>query len=104
MLDLLKTFGLYLMCYTSSTKSAENIAFQKPASQSSTWSPKTTTSTFEATKAVDGHFSQLVDDCAHGDKEENVLNWFMVDLLDVYHVSKVILTPRDYPGKISHLI
>ena len=70
----------------------ENIAFQKPAYQSSTFMGS------NASNSVDGSYSQVGSDCAHGDSDPNTLSWLTVDLLDEYYVSEVILTPRDSPG------
>ena len=71
-------------------QSLENIAFNKPADQSSMYLFET------ANKAVDGNISLS----AHGNREPNSLNWWKVDLLSMYYISQVILTPRqDFNGK-----
>lgn len=79
-------------------KSSENIALHKNVSQSSTYSSDT--HNYDATKAVDGNYDQNYMSCAHGDKRDNTLNWFMVDLSEIYYVSEVILTPRKDSGII----
>ena len=72
----------------------ENIAYKKPAYQSSTYMD------LKANNSVDGDFNQDYKHCAHGDKIYNVLNWLMVDLLGEYYVSEVILTPRSTAGEM----
>ena len=72
----------------------ENIAFQKPAYQSSTLY------NLKANNSVDGDFNQEFNHCAHGGKNGSVLNWLMVDLLGEYYVSEVILTPRYFGGEM----
>ena len=90
------------ICRLSLVMSAENIAFGKPAFQSSTWQPSTLH--YDTKKAVDGNYDQTISSCAHGNKEENILNWFMVDLLDSYYILEVILTPRKDYGRNNNLI
>ena len=90
LLLLLDTISICLICGLRSTQTLENIAFNKLADQSTTYS-----SANEASKAVDGDTTY-----AHGDREPNFLNWWKVDLLSVYYISQVILTPRqDFNGK-----
>ena len=87
---LLNTIGLFLSLGIKCSQSLENIAFNKPADQSSTHG------SYSANKAVDGNIYTF----AHGYREINSLNWWKVDLLSVYQISQVILTPRhDYNGK-----
>ena len=73
-------------------ENGENIAFQKPAYQSSTFPGG------NASNSVDGSYSQAGSDCAHGGNDPNTLSWLTVDLLDEYYVSEVILTPRISAG------
>lgn len=84
-----------MICHFSFACSDENIALKKPAFQSST-------ADFGSNYATDGNYNQDIynKSCAHGNKEDNILNWLEVDLLDMYHISLVILTPRNFSGKI----
>ena len=92
---LLNIIGIYLSSGLRLAQTLKNIAFNKPADQSSTYSSE------KASKAMDGSITTF----AHGDREPNSLNWWKVDLLSVYHISQVILTPRqDLNGKQIDLI
>ena len=92
---LLNTIGLFLSLGIKCSQSLENIAFNKQAFQSSTWKKD-----YEASNAVDGNINTY----SHGNQEPNSLNWWKVDLLSVYYISQVILTPRQDYGKTIALI
>ena len=93
LLLFLDTISICLISGLRSAQTLENIVHIKAVSQSSTY---LSSSEHEANKAVDGNISTY----AHGDREPNSLNWWKVDLLSVYHISQVILTPRkEFNGK-----
>ena len=93
LLLLLDTISICLICGLRSALTLENIVHIKAVSQSSTYLSLTE---YEANKAVDGNISTY----AHGKQEPNILNWWKADLLSMYHISQVILTPRqDFNGK-----
>ena len=68
-----------------------NVAFNKPATQSSTWTQLSYL--YTADNAVDG------DQSSHSNTAENQHpSWWKVDLQDVYNIEKIVLQVPRFAG------